>query len=158
VRLADDDADVRAYREIYAEARARWGADATTDHPPALFAAAWEAAREHPELARLWIAEVEGELAAGAWVFYWNDHAVWWHGAARERFSGCAPQNVLQVEILRDACARDFHWYDFNPSGGHAGVARFKSHFGARELPLEHWIWASPKLWLFPRPRGRSRA
>jgi hypothetical protein len=42
--------------------------------------------------------------------------------------------NLLMAEAIRDASLRGYRWFDFNPSGGHAGVQDFKRRFGA--IPL----------------------
>jgi hypothetical protein len=42
--------------------------------------------------------------------------------------------NLLMLEIMRDACERGAHWYDFNPSGYGPGVTNFKKKFRPREL------------------------
>jgi hypothetical protein len=43
--------------------------------------------------------------------------------------------NLLLHDVIRDACERGFRWFDFNPSGGHEGVAAFKRSFGAECRP-----------------------
>jgi len=86
------------------------------------------------------VAELEGEVVAGALCFYARRHAVYWHGAALKRARAARPMNLLIDnllidEVLRDACARDeLRWFDFNPSGPLAGVRAFKQHFGARSI------------------------
>lgn len=139
VREAESLEDYRAYFGAYEDSLRRWGEDATTRYPWRLFRRGFELSRKHPELIRLWLAEVEGSVAAGAWVFYWNGHADYWHGAAYEEYFDHHPNQLLQAEILRDALARGIRYYDFNPSGGHEGVAAFKKHFGAGRWPLRRW-------------------
>ena len=46
--------------------------------------------------------------------------------------------NVLTAEIIRDACARGYAWYDMNPSGGHEGVEEFGRRWGTIELPCPY--------------------
>jgi len=42
--------------------------------------------------------------------------------------------HVLIHHLMEIACSRGHRWFDFNPSGGHAGVAAFKKGFGAGSL------------------------
>jgi hypothetical protein len=101
-----------------------------------LFEKGFYISREFPDLMKLWIASVNDNIIAGAWVFYWNQHAVYWHGATLEDYFDYRPSNVLHTEIIKDAIANNFTCYDFNPSGDYGGVAEFKRRFGTTELPV----------------------
>jgi lipid II:glycine glycyltransferase (peptidoglycan interpeptide bridge formation enzyme) len=98
------------------------------------------------ENVRLWLVKKDGDVAAGACVFYHNQHAVYWHGAMAERFSELRPANLLHFEIIRDACQRGFRWYDFNPSGPNEGVVRFKDSFGAQRLYYDRAVLSGNPL------------
>jgi CelD/BcsL family acetyltransferase involved in cellulose biosynthesis len=140
VRIADDDAHWAEYDELYRESLERWGDAATSRYEPALF----EALREHGrDQARLWVASVRGELAAGAICLYSRQHVSYWHGAARERLLEFRPVHLLIEVALHDACERGLRWFDFNPSGGHPGVEAFKKGFGADTLPAPLLRWES---------------
>jgi lipid II:glycine glycyltransferase (peptidoglycan interpeptide bridge formation enzyme) len=79
-------------------------------------------------------------------MFYWNRHAAYWHAAADREFLAIEAPKLLLSAIIRDACSRQIRYFDFNPSGGHAGVAKFKGYFGARQTPLSRFGYAkSPK-------------
>ena len=61
------------------------------------------------------------------------------HGAEHDIITASAATDLKAVKLIlhqamRDACEKGYRWFDFNPSGGHQGVARFKSYFGAQPL------------------------
>jgi hypothetical protein len=132
VSAAESRSEFEDYYGMYRASLARWGAMASSDYPWAVFAAASQLAQEVPEHVRLWLAKRDGELLAGALVFYWNRHAVYWHGAAYEQHFRLRPTNLLFATVIANACERGFAYFDFNPSGGHDGPAEFKRRFGAK--------------------------
>jgi hypothetical protein len=84
---------------------------------------------------KLWIAERGSAFLAGVVAFYWNHHAVAWHGAAFDEYMHLRPNNLLYAEMIGDAAANGYWWFDCNPCGGIEGVAKFKEHLGAKRLP-----------------------
>ena len=155
VRGAGTVEDFRAYFTLYEDTLARWGTQATSSYPWKLFENAAELLREHPDNVRLWLAEKDGQPVAGALVFYWNTRAFYWHGAALGAALPHRPANLLHAEIIRDACARGLEVYDFNPSGGHEGVVRFKDGFGCQRLTVTR---VSISRALFRGARAAARA
>ena len=155
VRGAGSVSDFRAYFALYEDSLARWGTQATSSHPWKLFENAAALREAHPGNVGLWLAEKDGQPVAGALVFYWNRHAVYWHGAALAAAFPHSPTNALLSEIIRDACGRGLAIFDFNPSGGHLGVARFKESFGAERLPVTRM---SISRALFRGARAAARA
>jgi CelD/BcsL family acetyltransferase involved in cellulose biosynthesis len=85
-------------------------------------------------LRKLWIAMSNSTPIAGILCFYWNKHAVAWHGAANEDYFNLRPNNLLYNTAINDACTNGFDWFDCNPSGGIPGVIQFKKYMGAIEL------------------------
>lgn len=144
VRLARDLQDYQQYFEAYLDSLARWGDDVSSRYPWELFANGFALSQEYPNQIKLWLAELEGKVIAGAWVFYWNQHVDWWHGAAFADYFQYNANNVLQATIIKDAIERGYRYYDFNPSGGHEGVARSKKHYGAEEWPVYRYALESP--------------
>ncbi len=131
IRRAATIADWQQYFSCYQDSLRRWGVNAGHRYKWKLFAAL----AELPERSvSLWLAEKEHRLQAGAVCFSHNQHTVYWHGAAFEEAFPDRPVHLLMHEIIRDACARGGKWFDFNPSGGHEGVERFKKGFGGRFL------------------------
>ena len=146
VRQANKMEDYLDYFDSYKDSLKRWGENASSNYPWQLFENGFHIAKEYPNNIKLWLAEVDNKIIAGAWVFYWNQYVVWWHGAAYEAFFNHYPNNVLQTEIIKDAFERGFRYYDFNPSGGHESVARFKGRFGAEKWPFSRNVIDSPLI------------
>ncbi len=130
VRGARGERDWDAYQAVVADSIRRWGArGGSADYPPRLFEEIRRGSR-----AKLWVAEHDGHVVAGALCFYAPHHAVYWHGATLERAFEVRPSTLLLAQVIEDACARGCEWFDFNPSGGLAGVREFKRRFGTRPL------------------------
>jgi len=154
VREATSIEDFRAYFGAYEDCLRRWE-NPTSEYPWELFKNGSALTEEHPEHLRLWLAEAEGEVIAGAWFFYWNHHVDYWHAASYEEYFDYRPNNVLLPHVMKDALDRGYQFFDFNPSGGHSGVARFKKHFGAEKWPLRRWKMQDRKLDFIRRARKK---
>lgn len=137
VSLAATPADWRAYFELYLAALERWRERATSSYAWDLFQRLFDLRSPH---VRLWLARHSGAVVAGALVFSAKEHVVYWHGASRPDTERLRPVQILLDEILRAACDEGHAVFDFNPSGGHAGVDAFKKGFGAAALasPVIH--------------------
>jgi len=133
VRPARTEADIQAYYALYRDTLRRWGDSALFEYPESLLFTIFAHAGG---TIKIWLAEKEAVIVAGVIIFYWNKIATYWHGASHQDYFQCYPNNMLHMEIIRDAAAAGFHYYDFGPSGGQEGVARFKKSFGAVELPF----------------------
>jgi CelD/BcsL family acetyltransferase involved in cellulose biosynthesis len=138
VRLADSLQDYRVYFELYRRSLERWGSAASSTYGWELFAEGHRLSLELPDNIRLWLAVHERKVIAGAWVFYWNRHAIWWHGSADESAFELRPNNVLIPEIAAAALEEGYEELDMGATAGHEGPTRFKRHFGAVERPLRH--------------------
>ena len=136
VREATRLEDYKAYFGAYQDSIKRWGDNITSQYPWELFENGFYLAEEYKEHIKLWLALYENKVIAGAWVFYWNQHVDWWSGASYAEYFEYYPNNVLQTYIIEDALDRGYLYYDFNPSGGHEGVSRFKGRFGAKKWPI----------------------
>jgi len=121
----------KQYFEIYEDSIRRWGNTVSSRYSVNLFKTFF---KEYNPNIKLWLAYFEGKPIAGALCFYHNHHVVYWHGAALEKHFSKRPSNLLQYEIIKDACKKNYWWYDFNPSGGHKGVINFKKSFGAKKM------------------------
>jgi len=134
VRVGTSPADWDAHYSAYRESQGRWRSrrlEVGIRYPQRLFRHL--AGLDSPHI-RLWIAEVEGTLAASVVCFYWNHHAVAWHGAGRSAFFDRRPNNLLFAHVIGDACERGYFWFDFNPCRQLDGVAKFKEHLGASRV------------------------
>ncbi|MDP8247766.1 MAG: GNAT family N-acetyltransferase [Candidatus Tritonobacter lacicola] len=133
VNIAGSLEDYREYFRIYQDSVKRWGERATSNYPYRLFKNIYN--MQSPGV-RLWLAKINGKTISGALVFYHNKHVVWWHGATLGEYFRYCPANLLQTEIIKDSCRRSYEIYDFNPSGGHGGVVKFKRSFGSQTIDM----------------------
>lgn len=131
VRVAQSQEDWEKYFRVYEDSLSRWGANTTSTYSWALFEIILQ--RASPNI-KLWLAEYDGRVVAGALCFHSSKHVVYWHGAALSNYFEVRPVNLLMYETIRDATERGFRWFDFNPSGGLEGVKAFKQSFGAMAL------------------------
>lgn len=155
IRRAESIEDYRSYYAVYEDSLRRWGDQAAPAYPWALFETGWRLGREHPDAIRLWLATHEGEIVAGAWVFHWNGHAMYWHAANLESAFELRPANLLLATAIEAACDEGCAQFDFGSSGGHEGTAAFKRRFGASEHHFERMEWVAPPIRLSGRLRAR---
>ncbi len=137
--IASSIEEYEVYFQAYQDSIRRWGDRATSDHSWELFKTVFEQSQLQPENIKLWLAHAEGEIIAGALVFYWNQHVDWWHGASFEKYFSYCANNVLQHDIIKHAVENGYTFYDFNPSGGHAGVEKFKKSFNAQKVEFARY-------------------
>ncbi|MBN1756732.1 MAG: GNAT family N-acetyltransferase [Chitinispirillaceae bacterium] len=126
--------DWKTYVAIYGESIRRWRkkerySGVAYDERFFLRIAALDA-----PLRKLWIARVNGRPVAGILCFYWNRHAVVWHGSALEEFFSYHPNNLLYDRAMAHAADAGYRWFDCNPSGTLHGVFKFKQYIGAKQL------------------------
>jgi hypothetical protein len=142
--------DYWAYYGAYRESIERWD-DVSRTYPWKLFERVHELAAEHPECIKLWVTEVEGDVASGALVFYWNGHAVNWHAAAYADYFSKYINDRIHADIIEDAVDQGVEYYDFNPSGGNEGVVNFKREFGPEKWPIRRWSYEDTTFTLASR-------
>lgn len=140
IEIARNYVDYKEYYEIYKDTLTRWGDRASSHYSFKLFHTIFKMNSPH---IKLWLAKANNKAIAGSLVFYQNNHAVAWHGACLQSHFECRPNNLLYAEIIRDACNNGYKYFDFNPSGGHEGVVRFKESFGALRLNFSVYQWSS---------------
>jgi hypothetical protein len=157
VEPASGEADWKAYLSVYAESVARWGRHARTVYPPRFF----EILRARcGDAMRLWVARDGAAVVAGALAFEAPAHTAYWHGAMRSDSPRQGAVHLLLRTMIENACDEGVGAFDFNPSGGLAGVQTFKKGFGAhpRPCPVVRTPAPTPHAWLarlFARGRGR---
>ncbi len=95
---------------------------------------------------RLWLVELENEIIGGTLVFYTKHHAVEWHASFKEKYLRYGVANFIKTEIIKDTCKKGLRYYDFNPSGGHEGVVKFKESLGAKRIDIDCWRWENPAM------------
>jgi len=90
-------------------------------------------AEKPPEHRTLWLAMHNDSIVSSVVCFYWNKHAVAWHGSAFAEHFNVRPNNLLYEHMIHDAYKRGYHWFDCNTPGGLQGVIEFKSNLGTEK-------------------------
>ena len=101
------------------------------------------------------IAEVDNELVAAIFIFYFAGRAYYVYGMSREVHREKMPSHLLQWEAMRRAKARGCVMYDlwgapdvFDESDSMWGVYRFKEGLGGKVVrTLGAWDYAPNRLW-----------
>lgn len=132
VKQADTLEDWRCYYEVYQDSLRRWGEKSSSKYDWKLFLEMFKL--NSPNI-KLWLSIYQKQVVSGALIFYSKNHVVYWHGAALQAYFHVKPVNLLMYEAIKDACEKGYFWFDFNPSGGHEGVKKFKKSFGTESLP-----------------------
>ena len=154
IRSATTATDIEAYYDIYCKNLSYWGTP-QSGYPRQLFETILNQQMMESAQAILWLITDDHDLLVGGnLVFYWHNHAVEWHAVFDRDYFQHGSRNYLVDHIIKDAHSRGFSVYDFNPSGGHEGVVRFKSAFGAEKRALVRWTYESPKLTLARKIKG----
>ncbi|WP_425390379.1 GNAT family N-acetyltransferase [Ekhidna sp.] len=131
VRVADCESDWNAYFKIYQKTLERWGSSASSNYSKNLF----DLIRMKPNT-KLWISCMGKKIISGALILYSKDVAIYWHGASDEDFFNKRPNHILFKKILDDLTSNNYSYFDFNPSGGHSGVERFKEGFDSVKVDV----------------------
>jgi hypothetical protein len=123
--------DWRAYHGVYQETLGRWGHTASEGYPWELFEIL---ANLGSPFVKLWLGRYDGVIVSGELCLYAKRHVVSWHAATLSDYLRSHVAKVQILHVIRDACARGYQWFDFNPSAGLDGVRKFKESFAARPL------------------------
>jgi lipid II:glycine glycyltransferase (peptidoglycan interpeptide bridge formation enzyme) len=131
---------------MYQDTLQRWGDATLFAYSEDLFFTIF---KDKEDCAQFWLAEIDGKIIAGVLIFYWNNVVSYWHGASLKDYFSYYPNNMLHLEITKDAVKKNYSYYDFGPSGGLEGVIRFKESFGTVRLSFDsgHWKkrWGTAK-------------
>jgi hypothetical protein len=146
IRESDSLADYRSAFEAYRDAVDRWGEESGYGYDWAVFERIHEAAMRFPDQIKLWVMCVDGQTVGGRLVFYWNRHAVLWHGTARREYLNHRVIPIADIAVMRDAAERGYLHYDLNTTGDHAQVIEYKRRMGASAVPLRIWRSESPSI------------
>jgi lipid II:glycine glycyltransferase (peptidoglycan interpeptide bridge formation enzyme) len=91
------------------------------------------------KLSHLFIAKVDGDIAAGAMILK-KDYPIWWLGATDEKYSWHRANNLLQWEIIKWAKSQNYYCYDMGGTSErsdiNAGPDKFKKGFGGEYKEL----------------------
>ena len=143
ISYAKSMSELDCYLDIYAENLKQWGKP-NSGYPKSLFHSLLEYLNHKLAHPVIWLVRSdEGNIIGGTVVFYTEWHAVEWHASFDRKWFKYGIRNLLVDEIINDACKRGCKYYDFNPSGGYEGVAKFKASFGAQKRELFRWSYIS---------------
>ncbi len=154
IRKANSWNDWEEYYRLYKSSIKRWGKKATSFYDIKLFKNIFDCKSSK---AILWLAELNEKIVSGALIFYHNNHIVYWHGAGLEDYFENRPNNLLHCKVIEDACELKYMFYDFNPSGGHQGVVKFKESFGAKRVKINKWLWEGKHLKILQKLLKRNK-
>lgn len=127
VKAAEDWREWETYYRLYLSALEKWGDKASSRYPVELFRQFFQLQRPG---VKLWLIYHDDKIIGGNLNFYNNRHCVEWHAVFDDDFFKYGSRNLLVHHIIADASENGYRYYDFNPSGGHEGVRRFKKTFG----------------------------
>jgi lipid II:glycine glycyltransferase (peptidoglycan interpeptide bridge formation enzyme) len=136
----------KQYYEIYQDSLRRWGKRASSQYKWEFFQILRQ--KSSPYL-KLWLAIYKKRIVSGILCFYAKNHVVYWHGATLEAYFKLRPVHLLMSEVIKHACDNTYTWFDFNPSGGHEGVWRFKKSFDPQELVCSVVSQSNLWYWLY---------
>nr|WKN35821.1 GNAT family N-acetyltransferase [Tunicatimonas sp. TK19036] len=131
VKLATTKEEWQAYFSLYQKCLERWGENATSNYSWELFDALYQLSSDH---VKLWLTYHQDMIIGGGLCFYGPEHVVCWHSAVDDEYFSRKPIFSMFRESIAHACEQGYRWYDFNPSGGHEGVKKFKQGFATIEM------------------------
>ncbi len=141
IRTGGSDEEILEIYRLYLASFERWGGRPAFVYPQALYTAMLRLGKD---AVRLYVAEHEGRIAGGAFVVRWNRHVHYHAGYFDHEARSLRPNVLIQVRIVEDAIRDGYVDYDLLPSGGNAGVERFKESFGGVRTPIRRYRWLSP--------------
>ena len=138
VRTIQTEEEIKGYYEVYRDTINRWGDATKYIYPQEIFLNIF---RDAGDAVKIWVAEKNGKIIAVLTVFYWNSLVTPFHTASLKDYFDCCPNNILHMEVIKDAINKNYRYYDFGPSGGEDGVVQFKKSFRAEKLFLVSGYW-----------------
>lgn len=133
----------KKYYYIYENELERWRDKVTSHYHFSLFENISKA--KNPNI-KLWFVIFCERVVGGSLVFYHNKHCVSWHSSFLSDYFKYGICNFLYHNIILDAFQKGYEYFDFNPSGGHKGVSKFKETFGTEKLEIKIWKWENPLI------------
>lgn len=144
IRLAETLQDYRDFYVNYLDALDRWGLDKGRGYNREEWEIVYQMSRIYPEQIKLWLMIVGERIVGGRCVFYWGRHATGWNGTAHRDFLDHDVMPVADTEIIRDAVAQGYRYFDFSISGHKQGVLDYKLRFRPNTHPQPVWVYKNP--------------
>lgn len=131
--VSSDPAIADVFYPLYEDSVARWGDKLTWARPPGFFKAMLACGGE---AVKVFVA-LRGDEPVAALLFAAQGQVAHYvAGATRHDQLEACPSNYLMEEAMAHYAAAGLTYFDFGPSNGLEGVARFKESFGARPAPF----------------------
>jgi CelD/BcsL family acetyltransferase involved in cellulose biosynthesis len=146
IRLANSVDDYRIYHHIYRDAVDRWGEDVSYGFTIDQFEQIYQLSLIYPEHIKLWLMVLDDQIVGGTIVLYWGKHALAWNGTAHRDFLDYDVMPVGDTEMIRDAIARGYSYFDFSTCHDNQGLIEYKRRFGSTAIPLRGWLYEHPLL------------
>jgi hypothetical protein len=90
---------------------------------------------------QVYLARHQREPVAASVFLMLGRSAVYWRGASDAALRGTYPGNdLLQYEMIKDACEAGCQQYHLGESGGVRSLERFKEHFGAEPYCYAEYV------------------
>lgn len=131
--VSSDPAIADVFYPLYADSMGRWGDKLTWARPRAFFRAMLA---NGADAVKVFVA-LRDEVPVAALLFAAQGRVAHYvAGATRHDQLEACPSNFLMEEALAHYAAAGLTYFDFGPSNGLEGVARFKESFGATPAPF----------------------
>ncbi|WP_158666525.1 hypothetical protein [Salinibacter altiplanensis] len=122
---------IKEYYGIYQKCRESWGDSASNNYSRRDF----EIISEMEDKIDVWYLLWEGDYICCGPIFKQEKkHAVSWLTLASPDHLDKNPYELIYYEMIKYYNKEGFNYFDFNPSGGHEGVVRFKEKFDTDKM------------------------
>jgi hypothetical protein len=152
VRETSDEADMIKFYRTYLSMMKNFG---STPKPYSLLRYL-----QTSSIAKLVIAELDGNFIAGLLFLYFNSHVRLWCETSDPNFLSYRPNNAVINYIIKWSCENKYNIVDFGASPlDNEGLASFKEEWGAKKAWLStfikvHSTWRK-RLWTVSEPSIR---
>lgn len=150
VRISQKDEDLQSFYRLSREMITRGYQSFPYEH----YSAELDALKKSNKLS-LFVAEKDKKILAVLLVIFWQDIAIYLHGASSEEMREFMPNHLAQWEAIKTAKKRKCLVYDFwgiapddDPKHPWSGITRFKKGFGGEEVHfLGAYDYPIQKIW-----------
>ena len=152
VRTKEVDADdIRRYYHLYLDTESRHG---SPPHSEDFFRSVFDFFAQ--KRLRMTLAVFKGKAIGGIMAFHFRRKLYWFNNVVDRRYASLNPTNLLLWDLIRCGAQNDLATLDLGQTRREdAGVYRFKSSWGGREVPLENHVLMMKKAEI-PDPLQRK--
>ena len=123
-KLSEDILD--SYYKIYQKCRKKWGESASNNYSREAFSKISSIKNKTD----IWVVRYKDKIICCGPIFKQNKfHAVSWLTLADPDHLDKNPYDFIYYVMIKNYNSEGFSYFDFNPSGGHEGVVKFKEKF-----------------------------